>query len=72
MIKIDSNTKYILFVFFLVLFIVIYAYEDNFIVYQQPRYVKTNLYDENNNNLSKQYYIYNQSFIDDLQPSYIS
>jgi hypothetical protein len=71
MIKLDSNTKYILFIFFLVLFVVIYAYEDNFVVYRQPQYVRSRLYNENDNNLSKQYYIYNQSFIDDLQPSFM-
>jgi len=65
MFKLDSSTTYILFVFLLILIVIIYAYDDTDIRYS---YQNKRIYDENINN---QYYIYNQTMIDDVYPSYI-
>ena len=65
MFKLDSSTTYILFIFLLLLILIIYAYDDTDIKYS---YQNKKVNEESVNN---QYYIYNQTMIDDIYPSYI-
>lgn len=75
MFSLDSNTAYILFIFLLMITLVVYVYDDNINdkYIDSQKYIKKKYIDDDHykNKYDRDFYIYNQTVIDDLYPTYI-
>ena len=80
MLKADSGTLVMYFIFILVVLLVVFVYDSNGLPYSDNTESKKVIYrkkrrlshdEDYDNNNNEDYYVYNQSFIDELEPAYM-